>query len=98
MGGNGLPVRDIGCYFGSMKATTIKVEGDLLRDLERAKPANQSMTTFVRAVLRQEVQRRQMAEAADRYVEFLSEHAEERAWLEEWDRADLAAAPRRGRR
>ncbi len=38
-----------------------------------------------------------MAEAADRYAEFLAEHADERAWLEEWDRADLAAAPKRAR-
>lgn len=81
-----------------MKATTVKVEGDLLAELERAKPAQQSLTTFVRSILRQEVQRRQMAEAAERYAQFLAEHPDERAWLEEWDRADLAAAPRRGRR
>lgn len=81
-----------------MKATTIKVEGDLLAELERAKPARQSLTTFVRSILRQEMQRRQTAEAAERYVAFLAEHADERAWLEEWDRADLAAAPKRGRR
>jgi hypothetical protein len=81
-----------------MKATTIKVEGELLSELERAKPARQSLTTFVRAILEQEIRRRRMADAADRYVDFLGEHADERAWLEEWDRADLATPPKRGRR
>jgi hypothetical protein len=81
-----------------MKATTIKVEGELLLELERAKPASQSLTTFVRDVLRREVRRRQMAAAADRYTEFLAKDGEERAWLEEWDRADLARPPRRTRR
>lgn len=81
-----------------MKATTIKVEGDLLQELERAKPAAQSLTTFVRDVLRREVRRQQMAAAADRYTEFLAEDSEERAWLDEWDRADLARPPRRRRR
>jgi hypothetical protein len=81
-----------------MKATTIKVEGDLLLELERAKPAAQSLTTFVRDVLRREIRRQQMTAAADRYTEFLEQDGEERAWLEEWDRADLARPPRRRRR
>jgi hypothetical protein len=81
-----------------MKATTIKVEGELLLELERAKPASQSLTTFVRDVLRHEVRRRQMAAAADRYTEFLTEDGEERAWLDEWDRADLARRPRQAPR
>lgn len=81
-----------------MKATTIKVEGELLLELERAKPASQSLTTFVRDVLRREVRRQQMAAAADRYTEFLAKDGEERTWLEEWDRADLARPPRRTRK
>lgn len=82
-----------------MKATTIKVEGELLERLEQAKPPRQSLTTFVRSILEQDLRRRQMTAAAERYSEFLAEHASERAWLEEWDRADLASPPRlRGRR
>lgn len=81
-----------------MKATTIKVEGELLGELERTKPEHQSLTTYVRSILQQEVRRRQMTAAAERYSEFLKEHADERAWLEEWDRADLAAPPKRARR
>ena len=81
-----------------MKATTIKVEGELLAELERAKPAAQSLTTYVRSVLRQEVRRQQMMAAAERYTEFLQQHAVERASLEEWDRADLASSPKGKRR
>ena len=81
-----------------MKATTIKVEGELLRQLERTKPASQSLSTYVRSLLQQEVLRRQMAEATERYAEFLRETPDERAWLEEWANADLARPPKRRRR
>ena len=86
------------CYLPSMKATTIKVEGELLAELERAKPASQSLTTYVRSVLQQEVRRRRMNAAADRYTQFLRQHSDERAWLDAWDRADLARPPKRKRR
>lgn len=81
-----------------MKATTIKVDGELLAELERAKPPSQSLTGYVREVLEREVRRRKMLDAADRYTEFLRANAAERAWLEEWDRADLAQPPKRRRR
>jgi hypothetical protein len=81
-----------------MKATTVKVEGDLLQELERMKPAAQSLTAYVRSVLRQEVLRRRMADAAEHYSRFLREAPDERAWLEAWDRADLATPVRRKRR
>ena len=81
-----------------MKATTIKVEGELLRELERTKPPSQSLSGYVRALLRQAVLRRTMAEAADRYAEFLRETPDERAWLDEWASTDLAGPPRRRRR
>ena len=81
-----------------MKATTIKVEGELLAELERAKPPSQSLTTYVRSVLRQEVRRQQMIAAAERYTAFLQQHADERVSLEEWDRADLASPPKGKRR
>jgi hypothetical protein len=81
-----------------MKATTIKVEGELLAELQRVKPRSQSLTTYVRSVLRQELRRRQMSAAADRYTEFLQQHPTERAWLDAWDRADLVRPPKRKRR
>ena len=81
-----------------MKATTIKVEGDLLKELERTKPRSLSLSAYVRGVLQQEVLRHKMAEAADRYVEFVRESPSERAWLDEWDGADLARTPKRRRK
>lgn len=81
-----------------MKATTVKVEGALLRELERIKPARQSLAAYVRAILEREVQRQKLAEAGSRYADFVRDSPEESAWLEEWDRADLATPPaRRGR-
>ena len=81
-----------------MKATTIKVEGELLEELERTKPPRQSLSAYVRSLLKQAVARRQMVEAADRYAEFVRDTPEERTWLAEWDSADLVAPPRRRRR
>ena len=80
-----------------MRATTIKVEGKLLDELERAKPASQSLTAYVRSVLQQEVRRKQLVAAAEQYADFIRQNADERAGLEEWDRADLARPPRRKR-
>src|SRR5439155_25398218 len=81
-----------------MKATTIKVEGDLLRELERTKPPSQSLSAYVRSLLHQAVVRRDMAEAADRYAAFLRETPDERPWLDEWTNADLARPTKRRRR
>jgi hypothetical protein len=80
-----------------MKATTIKVEGDLLRELERTKPPSQSLSAYVRALLQQAIVRRTMTEATDRYAEFLRETPDEQAWLDEWASADLARPARRRR-
>jgi hypothetical protein len=81
-----------------MRATTIKVEGDLLRELERTKPPSQTLSAYVRSLLERELRRLKMAEAADRYATFLRETPEERAWLDEWANADLTRSPRRRRR
>lgn len=80
-----------------MKATTVKVEGALLEDLERHKPGNQSLSAFVRDVLAREVRRLQMEDAAVRYTEFLAREPGEREWLAAWDSADLVRPPKRKR-
>lgn len=81
-----------------MPATTIKVEGQLLEDLNRPKPANVSLTAFVRSILEREVLRTRLADATERHASFLNESPEEQEWLGQWQRADLASPPRRGRR
>jgi len=86
-----------GSYFNSMKATTIKVEGDLLEELERRKPPMQSFSAFVKSVLRRDLLRQRLADAAHRYAEFVAENREEKSSLEKWEAADLEAKPRRRR-
>ena len=85
------------CYEWSMRATTIKVEGQLLERIDRHRPKRQTITAFVRSVLEQELRRREMEQAASEYRRFLEEHEDERAWLDDWDSADLAKPPRRRR-
>jgi len=81
-----------------MKATTIKIEGALLSELEAAKPENISISAFVRDVLRKDLQRRKLAQAAASYEEFLAANPEGQLLLREWDEADLAHTPKRKRR
>lgn len=85
-------------YYLSMKATTIKIEGNLLKEIESVCPSSQNLTAFVREVLSQDLKRRKMAEAAARYEVFLASHPEEERWLTEWENADLAEAPQKGER
>ena len=79
-----------------MRATTIKLEGKLLEDIEAAKPAGRSISAHVRQVLQKDLDKRQARDAAARFRAFIDAHPEEQAWLADWDRVDLAAPPARG--
>jgi hypothetical protein len=81
-----------------MKATTIKIEGELLEQLESAKPESLSLSAYVRDVLLKSLRDTKMAEAARAYQAFLDANPKERASLEEWERAELETAPRHRRR
>lgn len=81
-----------------MRATTVKVDGELLRELERAKPPKVPLTTYVRGILEQEMRRLKLRAAAERYATLLRDAPDEREWLQEWDTADLARPPHRPRR
>ena len=76
-----------------MKATTIKLEGELLESLEANKPTDQSLTAYVRSVLRENLDRIEVREAAVAYRAFVESNEEEKALLDEWDRADLNTPP-----
>ena len=73
-----------------MRATTIKLQGELLEEIEAVKPPEQSVSAYVRSVLRKGIERERARKAAYRYRDFLKEHQEEAKWLAEWARADLA--------
>lgn len=81
-----------------MQATTIKLEYPILSSLMRFIPKEKSLSAFVREILEQEIQRRTMARAAERYVEFLESSPEEREWLKEWESADLEQPPKLARK
>ena len=81
-----------------MRATTIKVEGELLDELEREKSDSESLSSFVRSILEKEVVRRKMVDAAERYADFLRNRPDEREWLEEWERSDVDRPASRRRR
>lgn len=79
-----------------MRATTVKVDGDLLRELQRTKPAGTTLTAYVRDILQREMERQKLEAAAARYTEFLRDAPDERDWLASWTDADLSRpAPRR---
>lgn len=76
-----------------MSATTIKVEGNLLKDIKKCLATSQSVTAFVRETLEKEVRQRQMIAGAEAYNKFLQENPEEQEWLEDWEEADLLNPP-----
>lgn len=76
-----------------MRATTVKIEGDLLDGIEAVKPAGRSVSAHVRSVLQKDLDRRKARAAATAFRAFMEAHPEERAWLAEWEGVDLASVP-----
>jgi hypothetical protein len=81
-----------------MKATTIKLEGELLKELERAKSPTESLSAYVRNVLIKDLRRARLVQSAAAYQEFLEANPEEQPWLKDWDEADLSTPPQRRQR
>ena len=77
-----------------MKATTVKLDGELLSRIEASKPPEQSLSAYVRAVLQRNLDRMRVRDAAVEYRAFLASDPEEQRSLDEWDRADLGVPPR----
>ncbi len=81
-----------------MKATTVKLDGELLARLEQARPETTTLSAFVRETIERDLRRRRMEKAARDYVEFLETHPDERRIEEAWEDADLVRPARRARR
>ena len=81
-----------------MKATTIKLDGDLLVEIERSKPSGMSVTSYVRETLQKSLVATRLREAAAEYKAMTEADPEERALLKEWDEADLVSAPKLSKR
>jgi len=78
-----------------MSATTVKLDSDLLREIDQMKPATQTLAGYVREALRRDLRRQQMRAAAEKYRDLLLHNAAERKELDEWETARLATVPRR---
>ena len=72
-----------------MSATTIKLEGEILREIRAMKESDQSISAYVREVLKHEISQRRMAEAARKYQMFLAEDVDESLSMKEWETASL---------
>ena len=77
-----------------MRATTIKLEGELLAKLERVKPRSMSISAYVRSLIETDVRRHALAAAAREYQAFLASTKSEAESLDEWLAADLVSPPR----
>lgn len=77
-----------------MKATTIKIEGDLLDNLEENKPQDLSLSAFVRLLLYKGLRKQKLTLAGAEYVKFLSSNKEEVEFLKEWEESDLVNNPK----
>ena len=78
-----------------MQATTIKLDAKLHTSIRKLKPREQSLTGYVRELIAGEEKRRALESAADAYACLLASNKDEAAWLEEWQSAPLAQAPKR---
>ncbi len=81
-----------------MSATTVKLDGELLRAIATIKPPKQTLSAYVRAALQRDLRRQQMRDAAETYMDLLRNNPAERAAMDEWEGAPLATTPRTRRR
>lgn len=73
-----------------MTATTIKLEGELFKEVRHAVRDKQSITSFVRQSIQAELKRIRMNEAAIQYQQFLQDNPDEAHDMALWEAADLA--------
>jgi hypothetical protein len=81
-----------------MPATTVKLDGELLRAIASVKPAKQPLSAYVREALQRDLRRQQMRTAAETYMSLLRNNAAEREAMDEWEAAPLATTPRSRRK
>jgi hypothetical protein len=74
-----------------MSATTIKIEGDLVKKITALKAKDESISGFVRDLIQKEYDARKNRAAAVVYQQFLEDNPDERAAMEVWELAPLVA-------
>lgn len=80
-------------YSASMKATTVKLDGSILAELQAFKRPDQNLTALVRELLRAQIHRAKMTRAAEEYAAFLRESPEESLELDAWASTPLDREP-----
>ncbi len=78
-----------------MSATTIKIESPLLDQLVKILPKDRSISAYVREVIEQDIRRKELIEAAEKYCDFLEAHPDEKGELEEWESFSLDLPPKK---
>ncbi|MDH4199899.1 MAG: hypothetical protein OEV66_05910 [Spirochaetia bacterium] len=73
-----------------MSATTIKLDGRILAEIDPYLEKNQTLTSFIRESVQREIKRRKMKLAASSYIKNLEKHKQEKQDLDEWESADLS--------
>lgn len=73
-----------------MKASTLKIEQPLLKELYQIKPKNISFSAFVKQSLETFVNRHKAVEAARQYQDWLTKNKAESTWLKSWENAPLS--------
>jgi hypothetical protein len=81
-----------------MPATTVKLDGELLRAITNVKPPKQPLSAYVREALHRDLRRQQMRAAAETYMSLLRNNRTEREAMDEWEAAPLATTPRTRRK
>jgi len=81
-----------------MSATTIKLEGPILKELKDFKRANQSLSSLIRELLQSELRRRKMARAAQDYMSFMKENTAESMEMDAWSMALLDSDVKPGKK
>jgi hypothetical protein len=76
-----------------MKATTIKLDGALLWDLNALRRPDQNLTALVRELLKAQINRSSMLRAAEAYTSFLRKNPAELTELDDWNSAVLEREP-----
>ena len=80
-------------YSSGMKATTIKLDGAILGELKAFRRPDQNLTALVRELLKAQIHRSKMAQAAEEYTAFLRENPGESMELDAWASAPLDREP-----
>ncbi len=76
-----------------MSATTVKLDAEMLREIAEAKPAGQTLSSFVQSALKRDLRRRKMKHAAEAYLALPASSPDEREAQEKWEAAPLSQPP-----